>query len=203
MDGLETVTDVGERTAEQHGHGVRHVGLRGLLVQLDGQNPLLDHQSSSAALPTAGPAGRRRPPIVAAVAAARAEGTRGPRREGRGTGRRGREEAEGGRVGGGGGSAAAGGGAEDDGGGTEKAREREREAKRSGEGHRFAGAAGRLLPHWGERMAEVEARVLRGFWTGVPGREVLEPLTSIARGARRRRSCFFGKGARRRRARDK
>ena len=108
VHGLEAVTDVGERTAEQHGHGVRHVGLRGLLVQFYGQNPLLDRSSTSAALPAAG---RSRAPIVATVAAARAEAARGPRGEGRGTGGRGREEAEGGRGRCGSGGAAAGSGA--------------------------------------------------------------------------------------------
>lgn len=114
VHGLETVTDVRERTAEQYGHGVRHVRLRGLLVQLHRQNPLFDRRSTAAALPATGPAGCRRVPIFATVTAARAEGAHGTRGEGRGIERRGREEAEGGR-GRGGGSAAAVGSAEDGG----------------------------------------------------------------------------------------
>ena len=177
VHGLEAVTDVGERTAEQHGHGVRHVGLRGLLVQFYGQNPLLDRHSTSAALRAAGRR-RRRAPIVATVAAARAEAARGPRGEGRGTGGRGREEAEGGRGRCGSGGAAAGSGAEDGGGGAEEAREREREAERGGESHRFAVCSVEATAAF--REEENGGRVggggggggggvLRGFWMGMAG----------------------------------
>ena len=136
---LEPIADVGERAAEQHGHGVRHVCLRGLLVQLHGHNPLLDRHAPSVALPAAArtPAGGRRAPIAVTVAPARAEGARGSRGEGRGPGGRGGEEAECGR--GGRGGAAAGCGAEDGGGGAEEEEARERDAERGGEGHRFAG----------------------------------------------------------------
>jgi len=184
VHGLEAVTDVGERTAEQHGHGVRHVGLRGLLVQLYGENPLLDRSSTSAVLPAAGRRRRRCAPIVATVAAARAEAARGPRGEGRGSGGRGREEAEGGRGCCGSGGAAAGSGAEDGGGGAEEARERE--AERGGKGHRFAVCSREATAAWGEkRMAVGEAEVgfCEGFgwgWQGGPG----------ARRRRRRSSVF-------------
>lgn len=87
--GLEAVADVGEGAAEQHGHGVGHVGLGGLLVELHLHDPLPDGQ----------------PVLVLAVAAAGA-GHGAPGAGGRGGG--GAEETERGRgaAGGGGGAAA-------------------------------------------------------------------------------------------------
>jgi len=149
VHGLEPVADVRERAAEQYGHGVRHVCLRGLLVQLHGHNPFLDRHAPSVALPAAAhaPAGCRRAPIAVTVAPARAEGARGSRGEGRGPGGRGGEETEGG-SGGRGGAAAA----------SRTVAEGPRKRRR-GSGTRSAaeraiaslGEAAELLPHWRAR----------------------------------------------------
>ena len=91
---LEPIADVGERAAEQHGHGVRHVCLRGRLVQLHGHNPFLDRRAPFVAIPAAAytPVGGYHEPIAVTVAAARAEGARGARGEGRGAADLGEEE---------------------------------------------------------------------------------------------------------------